>query len=428
MAAIDPTAPAMPDPENPNAPPRATLKMIRHYDPIEFDDDEDDEDDEDDDDEDIDDEDVAAIERKLGLELGDDEDDDEDEEDSEDEAGPSDPEQVKKARAATAKKLANGVDDDIDMDLPNGINGVKKGKGKAAADFDDDDDEDLDDLDDDEFGDEDDVELPLCTLDTTSHYQQALDLTVMDTSTVSFKVIGTHSIFLTGNFVEVPEDDEGDEHDDDEDEEDFINDLDRLIAPYGEDEDLDIDSEEDELDELDDPRVEELMDEDEPAPKLVKAKATPLKGKNKRPAESEDEENDDLDNLISKTLKSADAAQTNGEQKLSKKQLKKLKKNDGQAATAAAADEKKPAVKDSPASGKKVQFAKELEQGPTPTKTEAKPDAKKESQTKGKGVFTVQGVKVDERKVGSGPGAKKGDKVSMRYIGKTVKDDKVFDC
>ena len=58
----------------------------------------------------------------------------------------------------------------------------------------------------------------------------------------------------------------------------------------------------------------------------------------------------------------------NGDQKLSKKQLKKLKKNDGAAAAAPVAANKDSEVPSSQKSDKKVSFAKELEQGPTPTK------------------------------------------------------------
>jgi FK506-binding nuclear protein len=43
------------------------------------------------------------------------------------------------------------------------------------------------------------------------------------------------------------------------------------------------------------------------------------------------------------------------------------------------------------------------------------------------GVKTVNGVKMDDKKLGSGPACKKGHKVSMRYIGKLA-DGKVFDC
>lgn len=134
-------------------------------------------------------------------------------------------------------------------------------------------------------------------------------------------------------------------------------------------------------------------------PKLVEAK----KGKNKRAAEDAAE---GLDELIAKEGKE--------DSKLSKKQAKKLKNNEGKAV---AAD------KDTPKSEKKVQFAKNLEQGPTGSPAGEK--GKKATPTAG--VKVVQGVKIDDRKVGSGRTAKSGDKVGMRYIGK-LENGKVFDC
>ncbi|KAI6795312.1 hypothetical protein KC331_g12982, partial [Hortaea werneckii] len=70
-------------------------------------------------------------------------------------------------------------------------------------------------------------------------------------------------------------------------------------------------------------------------------------------------------------------------------------------------------------SDKKVSFAKELEQGPTPNKDEKAKGAL--------GVKVVQGVTIDDKKLGTGPAAKSGDRVAMRYIGKLQKDNKVFD-
>ena len=128
-----------------------------------------------------------------------------------------------------------------------------------------------------------------------------------------------------------------------------------------------------------------------------------------------------MDSIISKALK----PEMNGE-KLSKKQ-KKLKNNAGTAVSAKVEGE-------SP-SGKKVQFAKNLEQGPTGSQAtaEKKVNGQTAEKTKddkskagGLGVSMVKGVKVDIKKLGSGPAAKKGSKVSMRYIGKT-KDGKQFD-
>lgn len=206
-------------------------------------------------------------------------------------------------------------------------------------------------------------------------------------------VKGAYKVYLTGNYV-VPQD-EVDEDEDDEDEDDEYD----LPLGMGED-----DSEmSDELDDIDGtPRIKEI-DTDEEAPKLVESK----KGK-KRPAA---EEAESLDDLISKD-----------EKKLSKKQLKKLKNNQGEAIAA----EAKP--KESPASAKgdkKVQFAKNLEQGPTgPAKDKTEKAADKKAAPS---VKVVQGVTIDDRKTGNGRTVKNGDRVGMRYIGK-LQNGKVFDC
>jgi FK506-binding nuclear protein len=180
---------------------------------------------------------------------------------------------------------------------------------------------------------------------------------------------------------------------------------------------------------LEDPRITEVDSEDE-APELTKVeeKKAEKKGKNKRSAD-ELEEGNSLDDIMSKSLKPEAAAE---EPKLSKKQLKKLKKNNGEAA-AVKTDEKKPEVATpaksdkSDKSDKKVQFAKNLELGPTgsaekPKSAEATKGAKTEL-----GVKKIQGVTIDDKKLGKGPAAKKGDKVGMRYIGK-LQDGKIFDC
>jgi len=250
------------------------------------------------------------------------------------------------------------------------------------------------------------------------HYQQPLDITVREGEQVFLSVIGTHDIYVTGNYVAF-----NDEDDEDDDEDDGLEQL-----GYGmgsDDEELDIDemdeSESDELDDLEDPRITEVDSDEEEAPKLV---AASKKANKKRPAESEDDVT--LDDLITKT---------NGEEKLSKKQAKKLKKNDGQAVAGAAEPAKKaekpakkadkPAEKaDAPGSDKKkVQFAKNLELGPTgspASKAEPKTEAPKS------GPRVVSGVTIDDKKIGKGKPAKKGDRVEMRYIGK-LQSGKVFD-
>jgi FK506-binding nuclear protein len=223
----------------------------------------------------------------------------------------------------------------------------------------------------------------------------------------------------------------------DEDEEDYdlSPDEDELDAL----EDMEDDEESDELDDMADPRLMEV-DTDEEAPKLIKPAG---KGKNKRPAEDSDEGDANLDDIMAKSIKPSEPT-TNGEKALSKKQqkkLKKLKKNDGEAApvdtTATASSksgsksEKSPeAAKKEPVTNgeKKVQFAKNLEQGPTPSATPpAKETSKETKKASGPlGTRDVQGVTIDDRKLGSGSQAKKGSHVEMRYIGK-LENGKVFD-
>ncbi len=250
----------------------------------------------------------------------------------------------------------------------------------------------------------------------------------------------------------------------------------------------DDDDESDELDDMENPRIKELApdDEDEMVPKLIKAQSDSKKGKNKRAATDSDEEcvaKPTIDGILAKSLKSADSAEAtvNGDGKLSKKQQKALRKkqkdNAGNAVEPSVATKTEDlgtkqmnneTIKESPGKAdKKVQFAKTLVQGPSSASSPLIDAAKTELKTKvvepvksitekivdsakavtnkiagtenakptsdktakpGLGVKIVNGVTIDDKKLGTGPAAKKGDKVSMRYIGKLEKDKRVFDC
>ncbi|KAI0482346.1 hypothetical protein GGR56DRAFT_619571 [Xylariaceae sp. FL0804] len=381
MAALDPTAPPEAD-EDGNIPsvPRSTLKVVRK--PMSLDDESDED----------------YLDQLMG---GDSDSDDESDEDDEANGGPSDPAKSKKAKKEAAlKKLLEAAQEEEDSDedmndaKPNGVKASKKGKEPATP-SDEDDDESLDSAED--MGLE---QLVICTLDTERNYQQALDMTIGPDEDVYFFVEGTHRVFLTGNYIidtDEMEDDEDDE-DDDEDAYDLAETMDGL-------EDESDDSEVDELDDIQDPRITEVDSDEEEAPKLAAA-ADSKKGKNKRPAEAEVES---LDEMIAK----ADS----GETKLSKKQLKKLKNNKGEPVVQEKTTVE--ATKDTPSkTDKKVQFAKNLEQGPTGSTAAGKGATL--------GVKTIQGVTVDDRKIGSGRQVKKGNKVEVRYIGKLA-DGKVFD-
>lgn len=245
-----------------------------------------------------------------------------------------------------------------------------------------------------------------------------MDITVAENERVYFKVTGTHTVYLTGNFV-IPDDDGHNHHHEVYDSEEDSDDDEYDLSPSEDELELLEEDEEDELDDLENPRITEIESEDEEAPKLV-TKAE-KKGKNKRSADQIEEAAASLDDIMAKSLKPETE-----EPKLSKKQLKKLKKNNGEAVAAKVEEAKIP---DSAKSDKKVQFAKNLEQGPTGSAEKAKPATAtaKESPAKGAlGVKIVQGVKLDDKKLGKGPAAKKGSKVGMRYIGKLI-DGKVFD-
>lgn len=255
----------------------------------------------------------------------------------------------------------------------------------------------------------------MVSLTIEQHCQQTLDITVAENERVFFKVTGTHTVYLTGNYV-IPDDDGHNHHhevydsDDEEDDEEYD------LSPDEDELELDMDDEEsDELDNLEDPRITEIESDEEEVPKLIKAEEK--KGKNKRSADEIDE-GASLDDIMAKSLK----PETDAEPKLSKKQLKKLKKNDGEAAPVKAEETKNGDVK----SDKKVQFAKNLEQGPTGSAEKAKAAQAKENKAT-LGPKTVNGVKIDDKKLGSGQICKKGDRVGMRYIGKLT-DGKVFDC
>ncbi|KAF5017751.1 hypothetical protein F66182_10299 [Fusarium sp. NRRL 66182] len=364
MAAVDPTEEPEADGEgNVPAVPRSTLRLIKRAFPG-FDEDEDDE---------VDDEYMRAL-----LEG--------DDSDEETNGGPSDPAKAKKQKQAAAiKKLLESAQEESDEEMEDAKpNGKAKAKGKAKATEEEVDDEDDEDSDDDSEEGGDLENFVICTLDTERNYQQPLDITVNHGEKVFFVVTGTHTIYLTGNYI--MDDDEDDEDDDEEDDYDLSPDE-LEYALEGEESD-----ESDELDGVEDPRVQEVDSDEEEAPKLVPVQ----KGKNKRAAE---EAAEGLDELISKD-----------DAKLSKKQQKKLKNNKGEAI---AAEEKKDA--------KKVQFAKNLEQGPTGSTEKAKQDKA------AGGVKVVQGVTIDDRTIGNGRTVKNGDTVGVRYIGK-LQNGKQFDA
>ncbi|KAK7204051.1 hypothetical protein BZA70DRAFT_249661 [Myxozyma melibiosi] len=343
---------------------------------------------------------LRILKRPDPLALGGYLDSDDEEDDSEDDEEESEEEEEEEEEAPKKGKKANGskkADEDVEMD-------------------DEDDEEDSEDDDD-----EDDFEIdpvPVCTLSPKTAYQQPLDLVISANEEVLFEVTGSYTVSLVGNYVSHPFNDEDDydsEDDDDSDEDyDLSPDEDEILEGYS-------DEESDDLDDIEDhPRITPVDSDDEEEikreAKILKAEAA-KKANGKRAAEDED-----LDALIEKDSE---------KEKPSKKQLKKMKAADGSAAAAPAAKEDKKAKnegKESP-KDKKVTFAKNLEQGPTGKGAPAAAAAAAPAPAAAapKTVKLDNGLVIEDKTIGEGAGAKNGQKVGVRYIGKLQSNGKVFD-
>ncbi|KAG5416701.1 FPR3 [Candida metapsilosis] len=290
-------------------------------------------------------------------------DDSEDDEDDEDEEDEED-----ELDDEEVAKKANGSKDDIEEDDEE-----EEKEEDDDEEVDEDDEEDDDDLDDDVS------EFVVCTLSPQHQYQQTLDLTITPDEEVFFVVTGSYPIHLTGNYIEHPadeSDDEDEEYGEYDDEYDLSPDEDEII--HGIDFNEDYDEEEDDDEESAEPgKIQEILDAEE--------------------AES-----------------NGDANKKRALPQEESKKSKKAKKN------AAKKEEKK-----------SVQFSEELEQGPTgSTLAKEKKEKKSAESDKASKKYPTKtllgGVITEDRKIGSGPTAKSGNKVGIRYIGK-LKNGKVFD-
>ncbi|KAI0051810.1 hypothetical protein FA95DRAFT_1602310 [Auriscalpium vulgare] len=204
--------------------------------------------------------------------------------------------------------------------------------------------------------------------------QASVNVTLEENEEYLFEVVGKNTIHLTGNYIDqspdnVPFNDESEPEDEDEDEDGF--DLRDVSSDV----------------EIDPAELDVPSDEDDAADRFEEIEETASAKPAKRARESDD---------------------------LSKKKAKKLKAENGTAL----------------ASGSEANGAEE------PKKDKKDKKEKKEKKDKGKEVNAPAeaspmkelsgGLKVQDMKVGTGPQAKKGSVVYMRYIGK-LQNGKVFD-
>ncbi|KAG8704857.1 peptidylprolyl isomerase fpr4 [Ceratobasidium sp. 395] len=234
----------------------------------------------------------------------------------------------------------------------------------------------------------------LCALTPSKVEQQPLDLVLPEGEEIEFVVTGKNPIHLYGNYIS--QDGPGANDDSDEDEDEY--DLDDIPS--------DVELGLDELEDLegDSARFEEI---ETAPPKSVK-----------RAREEEDVAD----------VSMASGVDTTGMTKKEKKRAKKLKNEAGKAAPAPAATATTTTIAATtttvtPANGKDAKPAEKKDK-----KEENKKEGKKDGEKKKKHEPKTLpgGVIIEDKTIGTGPAAKAGKKIGMRYIGR-LKNGKVFD-
>jgi len=209
----------------------------------------------------------------------------------------------------------------------------------------------------------------LCSLTPGKIEQSMIDLILEQDEEFVFETVGKNTIYLTGNYVDQsPPDNVPFNYDSEDSDEDAYD-----LRDVSSDAEVDIN----ELDGFDDDRFEEVVEDE---PKSLK-----------RPRED-----------------ATETSATEGKlSKAEKKKLKKLKAENGEAVTTSS---------DTP----KTASEPKKEKASEPKKEKAKPA--------GEAKEIAGGLTIQDVKTGTGPQAKKGNTVSMRYIGRLQgPGGKVFD-
>ncbi|EJD03152.1 FKBP-like protein [Fomitiporia mediterranea MF3/22] len=243
----------------------------------------------------------------------------------------------------------------------------------------------------------------LCSLIPGQIEQSSVDLVINEDDEVDFEIVGKNAIYLSGNYISMRLEqspqltgfsaNESSEFYSDEETYDL-----RDVSSDVEMDASELDELEEDSEEEDSHRFEEIKDDAEEAKAVVSGK--------KRPREPDVAE-----------------SAIDGETKLSKKQQKKLNKKlkaeggeavpNGEVSAEKKPEEKKPVEKTEEKKGKEKKKEKKEGEKAAPKK----PGELKE---------LPNGLKVKDAKTGTGKAAKKGDMISMRYIGKFT-NGKVFD-
>jgi len=252
--------------------------------------------------------------------------------------------------------------------------------GPSGEEKDDEEEDDGADEDEDKPGSEEAISTVLCSLTGGKIEQSLVDIVLEGDQEYLIESVGNNIVYLTGNYIDQPNRDQppydDDDSDDDDDEAYDLRDVssDVEIDP----EEMDVPSDEETG------RFEEIHEDEDEVPAPV------LKDSKKRPRES-------------------DVADDDAEPKLSKKEKKRQKKLKAENGEAIPTGEVNGADK---ADKKEKKKEKRDEEAKKPKLSETK--------------VLAGGVKIADNKVGKGPAAKNGDRVSVRYVGK-LQNGKIFD-
>lgn len=307
-------------------------------------------------------------------------------------------------------------EEEDDEDIESKVNGAKE----AIQDLEEDD-EDEDD--------EEEVEesFILCSLYPGKQEQVTVDLHFSVDDDVRFSISGENQVHIMGNYLSpgrFDDDPDSDELIDSEDDEEIDSDELEMLEGDSDDEEvesgdieLELDSDEDDEEEMEEGDRIEVIDEKVPE-KAIAAKSN---GKKRTAEQAEVSMDEDVSTAPVTDAELAVIAKEMGMDisKLTKNQRKKLNKrlraNDDSTADT------------STASVAQEQAAVVTKEAGKPAQVTAKETIKKDGKPTAKKVTLPSGVIIEDVKIGTGPQAKSGNRLGMRYVGR-LQNGKQFDA
>lgn len=305
------------------------------------------------------------------------------------------------------------------------LNEKVKGAKAAIEDLEGDDEDDEDE----EEEEEEEETFILCSLYPGKQEQVTVDLHFSVDDDVRFSISGDNAVEIMGNYLSpgrFDDDPDSDELIDSEDDEEIDSDELEMLEGDSDDEEgeideddivleLDSDEEEEDDEDMEDDRIEVVEEEVPPAKAVSK-----VNGKKRTAEQAEVSMDEDATAPVTDAELAVIAEEMGMDiSKLTKNQRKKLNKR-------LRADDDS-AAETSTASIAQEQAAVVTKEAGKPAKVAAKETVKKDGKPTSKKVTLPSGVIIEDVKVGTGPQAKAGNRLGMRYVGR-LQNGKQFDA